>query len=101
MSRSPYYPRKRARVHKAKQKPTSQEASDGRPRSIGPCFICDVDLPIVSYDGLFYVQASLGFLCKAVPPTVCPWQFHLEAGANRQGDTALPLAVVRPEVHPA
>jgi len=80
MSRSPYYPRKRARIQSRKQKPTAQDIGESGSRSIGACAVCDSDLPIIESDGLYYVQAPFGFFCKAAEAQVCPWKFYLEVG---------------------
>lgn len=101
MSRSDYYPRKRARIQPREQKPTIENTGEGRPRRIGACAVCNAHLPIISHDGLLYVQAPLGFVCKAVPPQVCPWLIYLETGADGEVYATFPSADVRSAIHPA
>ena len=101
MSRSPYYPRKRARILTRQQKQAAAAASENRPQRIRPCVVCDVDLPIIESDGLYYLQAPLGFICKALEKEVCPWKLRMENGAAEERDATLSPNRLWPEVYPS
>lgn len=91
MSRSPYYPRRRARVQQAIERAAAQAAGASRPVRIGPCIVCDYDLPIVCIDGLHYVQAPLECMGTEAQKAHCPWRLFLEAGATEERFSALSL----------
>lgn len=98
MSRSPYYPRRRARLFKAESVKAAETNVDGRPSGIGKCAVCHVDVPIMEWDGLYYVQARLGCLGEAADAKSCPWRVYLEVGATEERDAAFPLDLVQREV---
>jgi hypothetical protein len=72
MPRSPYYPRRRPRIQQAVSKPPTKDVCQSRSQRGVKCFICNVDLPCVILGRYTFVQAPLGFICKAPAPGVCP-----------------------------
>ena len=89
MSRSDYYPRKRSRIQPPEPKQAPKDTGEGRPPGIGSCAVCDVDLPVVQHDGLYYVQSSLAGFCGALQTQVCPWKLHLETRTPKERLPAL------------
>lgn len=101
MSRSDYYPRKRARIQSREPQSSPKDNGKSGPRGIGPCAVCHAYLPVVLHDGLLYVQAPFGLFCEKAPEEICPWKLHLEAGVNSAIGSTLPSNCVRSEVYPA
>lgn len=86
MSRSPYYPRRRSRLQQAIAKSAFENDGENRPQRIRPCVVCNADLPVVSSDGLFYLQAPLECMGNEVQKALCPWRVYLEDGAAKERD---------------
>jgi len=84
MSRSPYYPRRGARILTKEPKQALAKASKSGHERVQPCAICHADLPIIQHDGLYYLQAPLGFICQAIQAEVCPWKFRMEVGTAKE-----------------
>lgn len=91
MSRSSYYPRKRARILARVAREAAK--NDGKAESTGSlaCAFCHVDLPVIRVAEFLFVQTPLGFLCKAPSQDVCPLRGYLATGTATERSAALPL----------
>jgi len=54
------------------------------------CALCDANLPVFHLGELLFLQASLGFVCKAPAKEVCPLRHYLAARTTEERSTSLP-----------
>jgi hypothetical protein len=101
MSRSPYYPRTRARVQPRVPLQAPKNNGARGPSGVGACAICHADIPICLSGGLLYVQVPSGFVCQAVETEVCTLFDGLEVGVDEGGNTTLSSDSFRAEVYPS
>src|SRR5664279_2403176 len=93
-----YVPRKRSRVQSAIPRSAAQDASEGRQVGKLRCSLCYLDLPLVVSGGVVLVQATLGLVCEATPPAICPLSDYLAPRIDESGDPTLSLDRVRSEI---
>jgi hypothetical protein len=101
MSRSPYYPRRRSRVFQAVKRQAAKAGGEGESAGSFSCSLCDAHLPVVRVGDFLFVQASLGFVCKAPCTEVCPLRGYMAARATEKRAATLPSDSDGPAVHSA